>query len=167
MSLDYTISHMRHTAHTCTNDIYEMRRHKCLLLWVDSCQPTFHAVKWSDGEAGLKKNCVGELRKGEWEWRGVSMWGGGLSTEQACMGWTDSPWTAARFPNGMDPLICRACCAAGGIWRPVPEDTRRHTQSSYLTDHINRQTKTSSIVFPHLTHILSPYFLTSDSVMKY
>lgn len=26
----------------------------------------------------------------------------------------------ATAPNAKEPLICRACCAAGGICRPVP-----------------------------------------------
>lgn len=36
----------------------------------------------------------------------------------------------ATAPNAKEPLICRACCAAGGICKPVPVKKNR-SQSPY------------------------------------
>lgn len=40
----------------------------------------------------------------------------------------NSPDTAAIAPIAMAPLICRACCAAGGICSPVPATGNTHQQ---------------------------------------
>lgn len=37
----------------------------------------------------------------------------------------DSPAGAPMPPKGMEPVICRACWAAGGIFRPVPVDGKK------------------------------------------
>lgn len=44
----------------------------------------------------------------------------------------DSPGGPEMFPKGMDPVICRACWAAGGIFRPVPVEGKRLNLNIYI-----------------------------------